>query len=86
MLYLTVLQFPILYPELFPKRLLLLLLLFLKSLEEKLKRPSNTFGICRIRTDYIIANLCAQCLYTACFFFCSYSSKIFPHDLLTSIS
>lgn len=63
MLYLTVLQFPILYPELFPKILLLLLLLLPKSLEEKLKCPSSTFGICRIRTDYIIANLCAQSLY-----------------------
>lgn len=78
MLYLTVLQFPILYPELFPKRLLLLLLLFLKSLEEKLKRPSNTFGIRRIRTDYIIANLCAQCLYTACFFSVHTVVKSFP--------
>ena len=78
MLSLTVLQFPILYPELFPKRLLLLLLLFPKSLEEKLKCPSSTFGICRIRTDYIIANLCAQCLYTICFFSVHTVIKSFP--------
>ena len=56
---------PPLYPALFSKRLMLF---FPKSFDENLKCLSSTFGVHRIRTDYILANLCAQCLYTTCLF------------------